>query len=674
MKKTLLFFTLTLVVCLGFLPMTAFAEEAELPDWYFLFAIFKNVDADCKDEHNVMRHTKYSMTQDEVNIIRRNARGFEEYMNRVGVMCAHVEVVEIDAVVTELQEYDGGSYLEEEHASFLLNGKVDLNRYDHVTGIASLNVGTSFLGLGGGMFENGTGHAFINFVNRNQGIQWFTYPNSHWPESIYVHEFLHFVERINIKWGMEFNEHLIGEKFYKLNTDEWKACYTDIILGRVKGDAETGTGVFPAVWQYPPHVLRTMHELTIPSGVTSIGEWAFQGCSALTKVSIPASVTSIGAGAFQGCSQLLKVNILSGETAIGDYAFQKCAALTEVVIPAGVSSIGAGAFQGCSQLLKVEIPSGETAIGEYAFQGCTALTEVMIPSGVTGIGEWAFQGCSALTRVSIPASVASIGEVAFYETGLKEVYYDGTEAQWKTIQIGEYNRLLTHAIIYYIPSGVTVVEDYAFQGCTTLTELRIPSSIISIRTGAFQDCSQLTKVDIPSGVATIGDAAFERCTALTEVVIPSGVTSIGAWAFQGCSQLLKVEIPSGETAIGDYAFQGCTALTEVMIPAGVTSIGAGAFQGCTALTEVVIPAGVTSVGAGAFQGCTALTEVMIPSSVTDIGAWAFQDCSQLTRVDILSGVVTIGDAAFRGCTTLTEMVIPSGVTSIGEWAFQGCSV
>ena len=68
-------------------------------------------------------------------------------------------------------------------------------------------------------------------------------------------------------------------------------------------------------------------DVTIPDGVTSIGETAFEGCSGLTSVTIPDSVKSIGAYAFSGCSGLASVTIPDSVKSIGDYAFSNCKAL-----------------------------------------------------------------------------------------------------------------------------------------------------------------------------------------------------------------------------------------------------------------------------------------------------------------------------------------------------------
>ena len=152
---------------------------------------------------------------------------------------------------------------------------------------------------------------------------------------------------------------------------------------------------------------------TIPAGVTSIGERAFRSCTSLTSVTIPNSVTTIGERAFRGCESLTSVTIPAGVTSIGLGAFEWCRRLTSVTIPDGVTTIGEWAFCGCSGLTLVTIPAGVTSIGEGAFYGCTSLTSVVIPDSVTTIGEWAFYDCAKLTSVTIPADVTSIARGAF---------------------------------------------------------------------------------------------------------------------------------------------------------------------------------------------------------------------------------------------------------------------
>ena len=137
--------------------------------------------------------------------------------------------------------------------------------------------------------------------------------------------------------------------------------------------------------------------ITIPDSVTSIGSWAFSGCSGLTRITIPfVGEKADGAGATHfgyifGASDYsynndyvpksLKEVIITGGTSIGDYAFRGCSGLTSVTIPDSVTSIGDWAFDGCSGLTSVTIPDSVTSIGDYAFDGCSGLTSIAIPGG-----------------------------------------------------------------------------------------------------------------------------------------------------------------------------------------------------------------------------------------------------------------------------------------------------
>ena len=138
----------------------------------------------------------------------------------------------------------------------------------------------------------------------------------------------------------------------------------------------------------------------IPNSVTSIGNYAFEGCSGLTSITIPNSVTSIGIEAFSGCSGLTSITIPNSVTTIGNYAFYECSGLTSITIPNSVTSISGYAFYGCSGLTSVTIPNSVTSIFGRAFAGCSGLTSVTIGNCVTSIGDYAFQGCSGLTSVT----------------------------------------------------------------------------------------------------------------------------------------------------------------------------------------------------------------------------------------------------------------------------------
>ena len=116
--------------------------------------------------------------------------------------------------------------------------------------------------------------------------------------------------------------------------------------------------------------------MTIPNSVTSIGAYAFKGCTGATSLTIPNGVTSIGARAFEGCT-----------------------GLTSLTIPNSVTSIGSGAFSYCSGLTSVTIGNSVTSIDKSTFYDCTGLTSLTIPNSLTFIGENAFHNCSSLTTI-----------------------------------------------------------------------------------------------------------------------------------------------------------------------------------------------------------------------------------------------------------------------------------
>ena len=423
----------------------------------------------------------------------------------------------------------------------------------------------------------------------------------------------------------------------------------------------------------------------IANSVTSIGDYAFSGCSNLTSVTIPDSVTSIGSDAFYGCSGLTSATIGNSVTSIKYRTFSGCSSLTSVTIGNSVTRIGDDAFSGCSSLTSVyytgnlaswcsisfsgyrsnpmyyaselfisgeriqgvSIPDTVTSIKDYAFCGCSSLTSVKIPNSVTSIGSYAFFGCSSLTSVTIGNSVTSIGNYTF--------------------------RGCSSLTSVTIPDSVTSIGSYAFFGCSSLTSVTIPDSVTSIGECAFYDCSSLTSVTIGSGVTSIEGSAFNGCSSLTSVTIPDSVTSIESFAFSVCSSLTSVTIPDSVTRIGYGAFNGCSSLTSVTIPDSVTSIGGNAFSGCSSLTSATIGNSVTSIGDDAFGGCSSLTSITIPNSVTSIENYAFAGCSSLTSVTIPDSVTSIGNYAFCGCSSLTSVTIPNSVTSIGSYAFFGCS-
>ena len=353
--------------------------------------------------------------------------------------------------------------------------------------------------------------------------------------------------------------------------------------------------------------------------VTSIGDYAFKGCTGFTSITIPNSVTSIGDKAFKGCTGFTSITIPNSVTSIGDKAFEGCTGLTSITIPNSVTSIGAAAFKDCSGLTSITIPNRVTSIGDCAFYKCTGLTSITIPDSVTSIGNYAFDGCSGLTSVTIPDSVTNIGNYAFGGCNKLQDIYITDIAAWCNISGLNYlmgygannkNLYLNNelATSITIPNGVTAIPSSAFYGCTGITSITIPDSVTSVGRSAFRDCTGLTSITIPDSVTEIGYNAFSGTAWYKNK--PDGLVYAGRVAYRYKGQMpsnTSIVIKDSTLGIADYAFYNCSGLTSITIPSTVTSIGRNAFQDCSGLTRIIIPNSVTSIGGWAFKGCRNLT-------------------------------------------------------------------
>ena len=212
--------------------------------------------------------------------------------------------------------------------------------------------------------------------------------------------------------------------------------------------------------------------LTVPEGVTAIGESAFQECAALESVSFP-----------------------SGMTEIGDRAFYDCTKLKSVLIGAEVTAVGDGAFSGCISLEKIDV-DGENK--EYSsadgvlfskdgssLVGCPgARSEVTIPAGVTAVDDWAFPGCASLSAVKVdPANnyFVSLGNMLFSKDGKTLLVCPGVKKEAE------------------IPDGVTKIADNAFARCKSLKSVSIPESVTDVGKDAFYGCTSLKTVNYAAG-------------------------------------------------------------------------------------------------------------------------------------------------------------------------------
>ncbi len=476
-------------------------------------------------------------------------------------------------------------------------------------------------------------------------------------------------------------------------------------------------------------------ELSIPQGVTAIGEKAFEYCDLITSVTIPVWVTDIGAYAFQyndGIKSVTFEGARSEDLSIGDEAFWAMGALETVTfkgngtdeLDEGQITMGRLAFYGSassSKLHTVTIGDGVNiaSIGEQAFQtqGRLSTFSISDKAYIGAIETKAFEKCVSLTSFTVPATVESIATNAFNGCVKLATLEFATAEDEPELEIA----------------------DLAFNGCTALKAVQIPDRLKKFEASAFEGCSSLTAFtvtdtnekyvtdingilyarnldennnvvftellfypkalvaanggiinNLPDSLVTIGGSAFSDNPHLTSIVIPANVTEIGTSAFANCENLSSVQFGTAAAdaeemtlEIGDSAFLNCAALTDdFRLPAYTTSIGYAAFQGCT-FTKFVIPEGVTEIGKAAFWGIETLESVEFKTTgdlviengtannPTNGGAFA---STGLTHIELPATLVELGNYTFYKCYALETVQFGenSKLIRIGNRAFEQC--
>ena len=453
--------------------------------------------------------------------------------------------------------------------------------------------------------------------------------------------------------------------------------------------------------------------LTLPASITSIGDWAFEGCSGLkevrfcindnldtyltkdhpyidvdcgikyyindkeiTSIKIPSNVTTLGNYIFQGCSGLTSLTLHAGITKIAPCAFDGCSGLKEVrfcindnldtYLTKGHPYIGVGCgikyYINNKEITSIEIPSNVTTLGDCVFEGCSGLTSLTLPTGITKIGDYAFRGCSGLTSIYVYAEkVPKIGSGAFKGIGAKKctLYVPtGTYDDYWLSKFGDYFENIVEFGTTTIqlekagtlPDRIASSKKYKITNLKIIgeingTDLRMIREMAGSNSNGGSTDGKLSVLDLSEAKIVeggdcyyydnryfytsndvIGSYAFRDCSGLTSLTLPAGITSIGNDAFNGCSGLTSLTLPAGITKIGDSAFEGCSGLTSLNLPAGITKIGNSAFEGCSGLTSLTLPAGITSIDSYAFKGCSGLTSLTLPAGITSIGSCAFEQC------------------------------------------------
>ena len=482
--------------------------------------------------------------------------------------------------------------------------------------------------------------------------------------------------------------------------------------------------------------MKALQSVTFQGDITSIGSYAFSGCSSLTSITIPASIQTISSYAFSSCDALQSVSFMGVSNYTGtlslfgkDYSskiiklpdeqsisylfgmtyssssydinllynnrlFVGNNETTTLTIPSDISSVPAYIFYGCLSIQNLVVPNTLQSIPNNAFCGMPNLVSVTFESTskLTSIGASAFSNCKSLKTITLPKSVTNIGSSSFAGcTGLESVYLESRTA-------------------------ATTIGASSFSDCYSLKHVDLPSNINgNIGPGAFGNCYRLVEVYMPTSTGTNTPdyelVNYSKNTATSHgtfsttddgfvlysysgkvylidyvgtnpvITIPSNVTDINVYAFYKNEVITSVTIPSGvriRTTEGYYkgssAFKGCSNLETVIFEGSgaIRTLPNGTFNDCVSLKNVTLPNSVTEIESYAFYNCRSLQSITLPAGLKSIWDGAFSGCSSLTSITLPSTLETIYTEAFRDCTSLTSIVIPSSVISVAA-SFTGCS-
>ncbi len=465
-------------------------------------------------------------------------------------------------------------------------------------------------------------------------------------------------------------------------------------------------------------------EISLSGFNLKVGERAFAACSGITSVSLGShgpdgsNTASIGDFAFAECENLSRIYIWGQAVSLGRYVFAACGRLARAELSeSGLERIEYGTFWGCELLERIDFSDNLKNIGEQAFQGCTSLRNIILPPSVESIESRGFAGCYNLRQIRFSSGIASIGDNAFLECSrLNDVYYIGTEQDWKNTQIATTgNENLIRVTMYYLAADdpmndfeYRVLSDDTLQILKykkSVEVLQIPEQIYgktvtsigfgaSLETVDLNTQCRMKELRFPSTLVHIeeseGARYFGSYPALEtfyvdennpmlssengvlydkpkgclykypeakggEYDMPSTVSIIDIAAFSGCSNLTRVSISPNVTRIDDYTFGGCSMLREIEIPESVSVLGEGSFSGCTSLESIILPAGITEIGVGAFILCNSLKAVTIPQNVSKIEETTFLNCQSLAEITIPLSVTEINDSAFAECWRLKDV-------------------
>lgn len=404
----------------------------------------------------------------------------------------------------------------------------------------------------------------------------------------------------------------------------------------------------------------------INDGVTKIGRYAFNNCTAVVTIRIPATIVGqeLYTSAFEGCTNLERFTGGGGSYPVGleDVGGPQDGILYWVS-PGSNRYIDLCPcnYQCAGGVLNIDL-SKVDSVDDYALKGCRNIQAFSVSNETSG-SYLSVDSYGALLNHSgtiiikyptgrtneeytIPDTVVSYEHFPFGEQYDSTFVFDSPYL--KKIYAGSNPYYSDIDGVLFSSDGTTLVK-YPSGKTGAYT---VPDNVTKIFDRAFYGVQGLTSIDL-NDVTYIDMMAFEE-SSVSSITFPAGGVELSYFSFGECMNLRQLEIPSnvilgrdGYTNAGVFTLCGLQSVI-FLEGTGDMSIGVGAFGYCTELTTVVLSSNVKTIEDLAFAGCASLRTITIPDTVTSISDSAFAMCSALSGISMGCGLTSVGSGVFAG--------------------------
>ncbi|MCI8608369.1 MAG: leucine-rich repeat protein [Firmicutes bacterium] len=410
---------------------------------------------------------------------------------------------------------------------------------------------------------------------------------------------------------------------------------------------------------------KNLTSLNISNRLNWVGRYAFMETGLETAI-FPAGTATwdqlrvVPTGLFKNCKNLKNVSIPEGIETISNQAFEGCTALTAFDFPTTLTYLGARAFYG-SGIQTVVLPDGiaETDIQPETFAN-SQIETLSVSGNVRSVGYSAFENCLNLTTLNLRDFVSEEMEEG---KGFNFVEYNAFKNCRNLLTTGLLQGKVTVNDEDYVKNQIGYVEPSSAELSPDGKAMGIPyiPPFVYVGSSAYENCKSITgKLSLLW--PTLCNYAFAGCSNLNAIDLNGGCTD-----GQELAELEEFRDEWDNIPFG--AFQNCTSLETVVIPEHMGYIYGRAFEGCSALKSVQLPANLKRLGARAFYG-SGVENIEIPGTLSRLEPETFSQ-SKLQAVNLPENVRAVGYSAFEGCKNLTSLDIEK-TPYIYEKAFMGC--